>query len=325
MRFTDAQTLSFVQGQAYEVNRRVYETRYPDYDFSRFIFVDTSSPEWSPGLLTYMSDESGAAKFQSGYAKDVPLADVSQDMQMKSFHLAAIGYQWNIEEINATMGFPGASLQSRRANAARKAYMKFMWDTTFFGQKEKGLFGLANYQGVAVVNAPNDGNAGSTYWVDEDGIGQKTPDQILRDVNNMLNGLFLQTQGVELADTILLPPEAYNYIAQTRMTQDSERTILEFLRRNNIYTQVTGRDLTIRALFGLSTAAADGTGRAVVYKNDQETVKLHLPMPHRFLPVWQDGPMNFAVPGIFRTGGVEMLTTYGARYLDKICQPAKKV
>jgi hypothetical protein len=72
----------------------------------------------------------------------------------------------------------------------------------------------------------------------------------------------------------------------------------------------------------LGTGAANGTtGRMVAYKYDGEYVKLHLPMPHRFLPVWQDGPLNYSVPGIFRTGGVELLTTVAMRYLDQISEP----
>lgn len=43
-------------------------------------------------------------------------------------------------------------------------------------------------------------------------------------------------------------------------------------------------------------------------------------MPHRFLPVYQDGPLNFTVPGIFRTGGVELLSTATMRYIDKISE-----
>ena len=57
---------------------------------------------------------------------------------------------------------------------------------------------------------------------------------------------------------------------------------------------------------------------AVIYANRQDVVKLHLPMPHRFLPVYQDGPMSFQIPGIFRTGGVEVLRNGAFRYLDGI-------
>lgn len=321
MQFNDQQALAFVTGQAYQINQRVYETRYPDYDFGRLIYVDTSAPEWSPGIMTYTSDVSGAANWQSGYAKDVPLADVSQAMQTKSFHLAAIGYQWNIEEVNTTMAFPGANLPDRRARAARLAYMKFMYDLTIQGSPEKGLGGLINYSGVTTTTAPNDGTGGSTLWVDQNGVGQKTPAQIIRDINISLMGVYRDTNDIELADTLLLPHEALTYIAQTPYSATTMETILDFVARNNIYTRTTGRELTIRALSALSAQASGNTGRMVAYKNDPEYVKLHLPMPHRFLPVYQDGPLNFAVPGIFRTGGVELLTTKGMRYVDGISEP----
>lgn len=322
MQFHDQQALAFVAGQAYQVNQRVYEARYPDWDFGRLIYVDSSAPEWSPGVLTYTSDVSGKANWQSGYAKDIPLADVSQDRQLKNFQMAAIGYQWNLEEVNTTMGFPGQGLPDRRARAARLAYMKFMYDLTLKGSAEKGMGGLINYPGVVAASAPADGTAGSTLWVDAAGVGQKTPAQIVRDINLGLMGVYLGTNEIELADTILLPFEAYNYIAGTPYSAMTTETILSFVQRTNIYTQRTGRPLTIRTVRELSTGSASGTtGRMVAYKNDAEYVRLHLPMPHRFLPVYQDGPLNFAVPGIFRTGGVELMTTVAMRYIDGISAP----
>jgi hypothetical protein len=319
----DAQALAFVQGQAYKVNQTIYETRYPDWDFGRLVFVDTSGPAWAPGILTYTSDLSGRANWQSGYAKDIPLADVSQDMQTKNFHLAAIGYQYNIEEVNTAIQI-GGSLSDRRARAARLAYTKFMYDLTLKGSAEKGLGGLINYPGVPVVAIPADGTGGVTYWVNSAGVGTKTPAQIVRDINLLLQGISLATFEAEMADTVLLPVEAFNYIAATPYAATTMETILSFIQRTNIYTMQTGRPLTIRTVRELGTAGvapSAGTGRIVAYKNDQEYVKLHLPMPHQFLPVYQDGPLNWAVPGIFRTGGVELLTTAAFRYGDGISQP----
>lgn len=322
MQFNDAQTLSFVQGQAFQINRRVYEARYPDFDYGRLVYVNSEGPEWAPGILTYTSDMSGQAQWQSAYAKDVPLADVSQNMQTRRHQLAAIGYQYNLEEVQGTMGFPGASLPDRRARAARMAYFQFMYDLTLVGDAEKGMGGLINYAGVPVTTAPADGTGGSTYWVDEDGVGQKTPAQIVRDINIGLQGVNLQTRRIALADTIMLPQEALDYIAATPYSPTTMETILSFVQRTNLYTLQTGRPLTIRAVRELSTGAAGGTtGRMVAYRNDQNEVQLHLPMPHRFLPVYQDGPLNFTVPGIFRTGGVEIMSVEAFRYIDGISQP----
>lgn len=324
LTMNDAQALSFVQGQAYRINQQVYEARYPDYDFGRLIYVDSTGPEWSPGILTYTSDMSGRANWQSGYAKDIPLADVSQDMQQKTFHMAAIGYQWNIEEVNVAIQI-GAPLPARRARAARLAYMQFMFNLTLFGDTEKGLGGLTNYGGVITTIAPSDGTGGVPYWVNSAGVGMKTPAQIVRDINIGIRGIRRGTFNTEMADTVLLPDEAYDYISSTPYSATTMETILSFIQRTNVYTRETGQQLTIRAFRELGAAgagAAAGLGRMVVYKNDQDYVKLHLPMPHRFLPIYADGPLNSTVPGIFRTGGVELLTTVAMRYVDGISQPA---
>lgn len=322
---SDAAALSWVQGQAYRVNATVYEARYPNWDYPRLIYVDTTGPEWSPGVITYTSDISGKAKFQSGYAKDVPMADVSQSQQLQTFHLAAIGYQWNIEEINTTLNLAGASLPDRRARAARMAAEKFLFDTTLAGQPEKGLTGLINQSGVITLVPAADGTGGVPYWVNAAGTGTKTPAQIVRDINRMIMGISIDTYGIVLADTLLLPEEAYNYIAATPYSATTMETILSFVLRTNLYTLQTGQQLTIRTVRELSTAATTspvaGDGRAVAYNNDPAYVKLHLPMPFRFLGVYQDGPLNWTVPGIFRTGGVELLTTAGMRYMDGVSEP----
>lgn len=317
---TDTQALAFVQGQAFKVNQTVYEARFPDWDFGRLVFVDTSGPAWSPGVLTYTSDLTGAAKFQSGYAKDIPLADVSQDMQQKTFHLAAIGYQYNLEEINTTIQV-GGSLSNRRARAARLAYTKFMWDLTISGSTEKGIAGLSNNASVTAVAAANDGTGSARHWVANDGTVTKTPTQILRDINQALTGTNTATNAIEYANTILLPIEAYNLIASTPFNSLGADTVLSWLLKTNVYTLATGRPLTVRGVPFLRTASTQtvvGGGRLVAYKNDENYVKLHLPMPHQFLPVYQDGPLNWQIPGIFRTGGLEFMTTATFFYLDGI-------
>lgn len=320
----DASALTFVQGQAYRVNTRVIEQPYPQWEFNKLLFVETEGNPWAAGVITYMTDYTGKAEFITGYAKDMPFADVNQSMEMRSFHLAGIGYQWNIEEVNTTLATIGGALSSRRASAARQTYQKFMYDTTLFGQAEKGLKGLTNYAGVPVVVAPADGTGSVPYWVSNTGVGLKTPQQIVRDFNLLLSGVSNATFGNILANKVFLPEAAYLYIAGTPFTSvGGTDTILSFIQRNNLYTLKTGKAIEIRSLVELNTAAigaAAGHGRAVAYYDDPTFVKLHLPMPHQFLPVHNDGWANFVIPGIFRVGGVEFLAPTTAMYLDGVSQ-----
>lgn len=323
----DAAALSFVQGQAYRVNTRVIQQPYPQWAFNELLFVETEGNPWAPGVITYMTDYSGKAEFLTGYAKDMPFADVNQDMQLRTFHMAGIGYQYNIEEVNTALAQIGGTLSSRRATAARQVYQKFMWDTTLFGQAEKGLFGLTNTPQVPAVAAPADGAGSVPYWVDNTGVGTKTPAQIVRDFNIMLAGVSNSTFGQILANKVFLPEDAYLYIAGTPYSATSTMdTILSFIQRNNTYTLKTGRPIDIRSLRELNTAATTGAtagdGRAMAYYDDPTFVKLHLPMPHQFLPVHQDGWANFVIPGIFRTGGVEFLAPATAYYLDGVSEAA---
>lgn len=320
------QALTFVTAQSYRINTQVYETPYPDWEIGRLIYVNQEGPEWGPGIMTLMSDMSGRANWYSGAAKDIPLADVNQDYQLKTFHMGAIGYQYNLQEVNSAIQV-GGTLPDRRARAARLAYKRFLYGLALFGDAEKGYSGITNYPGVTVLDAPADGDGGVRTWVNAAGVGTKTPTEIVRDFNLGLSGIGRSTWDTVLGDTVMLPQEALDYIASTPFSDNTTETILSFIMRTNLYTLRTGRQLTIIPVRELGTAATSttapssvGKGRMIVYNNAPEHLQFHLPMAHRFLPVWQDGPLNFLVPGIFRTGGVEMMSTIAIRYVDGISE-----
>lgn len=122
-----------------------------------------------------------------------------------------------------------------------------------------------------------------------------------------MTGIFTGTLGADLADTLLLPYTVLLDSSTRRIDAFNQTTILEWVKRNNIYTLTTGQELTIRGVFGdLDTAGACSTKRMVAYRRSPEVLKFHMPMPFRFLPAWQTGPIKFEVPGIFRLGSVEI-------------------
>lgn len=315
----DAQqaTLAFVYNQALAVNTQVYKMKFPDLDFARLVYVDSSAPEFSPGIVTFLSSMVGKADWYSGAAKDVKKADITRDRVETRFHMASVGYGWNIEEAGQAQ-LMGMNLGSDKGEAARRAYTEFMWNVTLTGDTTKNLLGLANQSGVTTGTAPADGTSGATTWFDAGGNPTKTPQQMVRDLNGVLTGIFTGTLTVEMADTVLLPYDIIAYLAATTLTSTNSETVLSFILRTNIYTQTTGQPLTIRGVLGLNTLGAGSTRRMIAYANRQDVVKLHLPMPHRFLPVATADNIHFDVPGIFRTGGVEVLRPGAFRYLDGI-------
>lgn len=318
MKLFDAQAgLGFLTNQAYVINARVYRTQFPELNYNELVFVDTAAPEWALGATTFVAQGVGKAEWGTGFADDMPLADVERDRSDVRFRFAHVGYEYNIEELGIAQQL-GVPLQGDKALAARRAYNEFMWNVALFGSTTKGMNGLANQPGAVSGLAPADGTGAVTTWFDAGGNATKTPAQIVRDFNGMLTGIYTGSLTVEMADTVLLPYRTLSYLAATPFSANNDTTLLEWLLANNVRTLTTGQRPTVRGVLGLETAGAGGTARAVAYRNGEDVAALHLPAPHRFEAPRPKGTYGFVVPGWFRTGGVELRRTYAFRYLDGI-------
>jgi hypothetical protein len=313
-RFVDAQqALGFLVQQLSYIEPVVYEVQYPEIQYSFLIPVDNAANEWAKSVTYFSTDKVGQADWFHHLAKDIPMADVERAKHEVGIEMAAIGYRWSLEELGQALLIPGTNLSADRANAARRAAEEFVDNIALRGDTTKDFFGIMNYPGITIVNAQGGGNNNSPTWADK----LNDPDLILRDVNDALSGVWTASLQIEMADTILLPLGAMSTIATTRLP-NTTMTVLQFLLENNVYTFTTGRPLTIRAVRGLETAGAGGTGRMVVYRKDPSVLKMHIPMPHRFMPPWQTGPLVFDVPGILRLGGLEVRRPGAVRYVDGI-------
>jgi hypothetical protein len=312
--FGDAQSvLSFMQQQASYIEPQVYEIQYPEIQYPDLIPVDTSGNEWTKSITFYSSDKVGQAAWTHHMAADIPFADIVRTKYEQGIEMAGVGYYYTLEELGVAMMIPNMNLTSERGDAARRAYEEFMDRIAFVGDTTKNWTGLINDANVTFGNAPADGTGTSALW----SAKVTTPDLIIRDINLILSGIYTDSLTVEMADTLLLPINQYMLAANTRLPNTTSN-VLDFVKKYNAYTAYTGQPLTIRSIRGLDTAGASGTARMVAYRNDPQVLKLHLPMPHKFLQVMQVTALRYDVPGIFRTGGIEIRRPGSVRYLDAI-------
>jgi hypothetical protein len=308
------QALGFLVSQTSYIEAQVAEVQYPDIQYPDIIPVDTSADEWAKSITYYSSDKIGEAGWFNHLSKDLHFADVIRQKSEVGVEMADIGYRYSLEELGVAARV-GTPLTADRAMAARRASEEFIDGIAINGKADKNFFGISNYPGISVITVAADGENGSLEWAN------KTADQILRDVNNAIIGQYVSSLTVELADTVLLPVESMGLIA-TKRIPDTTMTILQFLLQNNVYSHTTGRPLTIRAVRGLESAGSGGMGRMIVYRRDPQVLKMHIPMTHRFLPVFHSAPLVFDVPGIFRLAGLEVRRPGAIRYVDGILDPA---
>lgn len=296
--------LGFAISQTAHVEAEVNATVYPDIQYSALIPVDTSAHPFAKSITYFSSDKFGRAQWINGNSDDVPQAGTEMSKHETEVHMAGIGYGWGYEEVNQAQML-GINLQANDALAARRAYEEMVDRVALKGDPAKSFKGLINHSEVTSA-AVSTGD-----W------STASEDEILADVNEILLGIGTDTNFTSLGDTLLLPTVKLNVLA-TRRLGDTGMTLLQFLQKNNTFTAMTGKPLTIRAVRGLDTAGTGGTARMIAYRRDPQVLKLHIPMPHRFLPVYQDGPLSFVVPGVFRLGGLDIRRPKEVRYGDGI-------
>lgn len=308
--FSDAQVgYAFLSPQLLRIESEVYMTKYPSFDITRFMPVDSSGDMWDVGTLVYSMDQVGQAEFLAGGAFDMPYASAQMSQATRNFHLAAIGYEWNTQELQRAAKL-GRSLSSDKALAAGLAADRFIYGIAMTGktprgENEKGWTGFVNDANVPSAQVANDGTGPSRLW------SAKTPDQILRDINEALTAVETNSGETMVADTLVLPTSAYNDIATKRVT-DTGATILSFLQANNL----AGERLNIIKSRALETAGTGNTRRLVAYANNPQVLKFHLPGPHQFLPAFQKASMVYEVAGIMNVGGTEVRLPKGIAYRD---------
>lgn len=306
----DAQVgYAFLNPQLHRIETEAYMMRYPSFDISRFMSVDTSGDMWDVGTVVYSMDSVGQAEFLAGGAFDMPYASHSMGQGVRNFHLAAIGYEWNTQEMQRAAKL-GRSLSSDKAQAAVLSADRFIYGIamngkTPRGENEKGWTGFINNGSAPSAQVAADGTASSRLW------SAKTADQILRDINAALTAVETGTSEVHIANTLVLPTSAYNYVATTRVGQ-GDGTILTFLQSNN----VAGEGLTILKSRELETAGTGATTRMIAYDNNPQVLKFMLPGAHQFLPAFQKSSLVYEVGGLMNVGGCDVRLPKAIVYRD---------
>lgn len=314
--FADAQAAyPFVIAQGRNIETKIYQRRYPTFNYGATVPVVTEGNAWAIGTTFFSVDTAGEAKFLSGSGTDMPFNAATKDQASKDFAMIGSGWEWTIEEVNQAALY-GIDLNGTKATSAADKVERLLNSVAMIGSTEKNWTGFANDPNVSRVTVAADGTGTTTFWAN------KTVDQMLRDVNALISSVRSNTSEIEWVDTLRLPPAAFRDIATRRLgAGDGYITALEYLRKNNVYTAETNQPLDIQPLRELAKASQNGGGRMVVYRKDEEVLRFHLPMPRRVLQPRQKSIMGFETGIIARTGGTEWRLPGAAAYGDEITAP----
>jgi hypothetical protein len=300
----DASETAIFQRQLEHVKAKTYDVKYKNLKATTLLPVDTSAPSGAKEITYRSYSKVGIAKIISDYANDFPRVDVYGEERTAKVRGIGDSYGYSIDEIRGAQ-MAGVQLDQRRSNAARRASDELVDSIAWTGDTNYGLQGFINYPGITSYVVPADGTGVSKLW------STKTPDQIVRDITGMIDAVVDTTNGREIPDTLLLPVSQFLIIANTRMTDGNDKTILTFIKENNPFLR------SIEMVVEMKGAGAGSTDRMMIYTRSSENLTLEIPQPYeQFSP--QQKAMEFVIHTHQKTGGVIIYYPLSVAYGDGI-------
>ena len=312
----DASETIFFERELEELKSRSYDVLYAPLASTRLIPVDNTTFSGATSVTYTQYDKTGSTNIIANYSDDLPLCDV-RGKQITS-NLVSIGnaFEISIQDIRASV-FAGKSLEQRKANSAAKAHLDRMNQIAFYGEPSLNVNGWLNNSSLgrdtsneSVSNRTNTNPAirpatGADSNIDTKKVWEnKTPTEILDDLNDAVTDIHDASNGVEYPDTIAMPISRYQLIANTQMSPGSDTTIMQFFVRNNPSITIEWAN-ELKGAFnvpagGLVNRGVDGF---IVYTRSADKFWQEIPQAFEMFPP-QFNNLAYKVPCHSKHGGV---------------------
>jgi hypothetical protein len=194
--------------------------------------------------------------------------------------------------------YAGKSLDVRRGANAKDAIDRLTNQIAWAGDEENNLVGvLSPTNDVPLFTLPLNAAGTSTKWVD------KTPQEVLADVNAMQAYTATITKSVEKPDILALPTDAFLYLANTPLVIGGGTTgsIMKWILENSPRLKEIVEAPELNADSDITPYP--GQGVAFMFSKDPDKFTIENPLLFYQHPVQPSG-LEFVVPCESRTAGV---------------------
>lgn len=248
------------------IQRSVYEVRYPQYNILNVIPVTQDAQPYDMFYQWELQDYTGSAKIISDFADDLPTVDTVAAINVKPIQTLGDCYYWShLEWEAANAPNNRRPLRDSKAIAARRAIDQLMNQLALYGDEAYNMTGLVNDPSIPVVAAAATGTGGSTRW------STKTAEQILTDLNNLIQSIITNSRNVERPRRILISNRAYGILQNKLTTAVGGVSTLAFFLSSNPEIE------SIIPIWELDGAGPGGTDLAIAYDPDPRKVSIEAP------------------------------------------------
>ena len=296
----DTNDTIMLREQLTSVRNEAIEIQFPAYKARDYIPLKSNTNTGANFVEFKILERQGRSKIVADYAKDFPRIGLVGTSHIGTVKSLGASYGFSVQEIR-NAAFAGEPLSSRLATAAKQAIVEQENRIAWFGNAENRLYGVFNNPNVPRALAP--AGVGGIAWE------LKTPNEIIADMNQIVNGVSTNSLGVFTANVLLLPLSAYNLITSTPRSAVSDTTIYDWFLRNNPYIK------TISWLNELEAASTTGNRMAMAYQLDKNVLELDVPQDFEIFPEQTEG-MEMKYPCHSRIAGVHIYQPLAVNFLE---------
>ena len=272
-----------------QLDGEFYDILYPDRELYNIVREDQIYTDINAGATNYayMSrNRHGAAAFIGhGVNNNIPMVGQSMGAVTVPIGYAAVGAEVTNEDARQYAFGVNGNLAQDLGTAMREACDNLMETSIIFGVPDLGFHGWINYPGIThLTPSASASQPTSTKWAD------KTGQEIAKDINDALTYVWEHSRTIFKPSTIFLPLAQYSMLANTPMVLGNGGgnsgvglmlNILNYVKANNIMSEVAGRELEILPSRYLGGAGIGGTDRMVIMDRRRENQILPFPLPYQ--------------------------------------------
>lgn len=302
--------MAFYLSQLSSLESTVYEAKYADITYQKYIPLATNVNEYST-VWNYISyDGVTSGKFVGSNADDLPQVSSNASLSTVQLGYAGNSYSYSLDELRIAQAM-NMPLDTTYASLSRRGAMEHSQTVAYFGDAQRKMSGLFNNAAVPLTNS-------TVNWA------TASSQEIVEDMNSLFIEVWKDSATSHLPNVLLLDSERYAQISSQRMGSNTDTTILTFFLENNYYTNRTGLTPTVDPLLQLNADVLSengvdngGKARMVAYELNSENLAIANPIPWRPLPPQPKG-LKIEVPCEYKISGTEVRFLKSMKYKDAV-------
>ena len=310
------------------------EIWYRKFQLNKFVpVINGGIAEGADTFAVVVKDSVGRGRVAGRYSGNAPTVDSNQRKYSASLYLGEIDARYTEEDMRNSLMI-GQPLQESKIEDAVKGANNHLEIVGFTGDEDiPGSAGIFNQPTTGAQATATLLQTSSTLYEGVD-VGDTwsaglTAEQKAGILNAIISRMIVDTNEIVVEKDgmgdlcIVMPPAIYNDASTLAIGDDANKTVMEYVKMHNPYTNRTKRPLMFESLSELSTAgtaiSANGntTNRIAVYYKDTSAMEMRIVFAPRIIRVVQHA-RETVLPYEYKFSTLQVKRNNMIYYLDNV-------